>query len=196
MLDSYAAAWQQAVQLERELASSCQLGSICAPLEIPLSTGEAAIGNFSGLTYERYLTADVRYIPPRDFVFGPPHFVAGYLFGSTIRDIRGRRKARKLSAPQWRCFPSHRTVVTTHRIWCELMDDYGPRWLQFDFAAIATAHLDEWTLVLNFHTAAPLRLTGAWAPWIAVAVAYFRYGPYNARNVPGISTLLSSCMRS
>jgi len=81
-------------------------------------------------------------------------------------------------------------VVTTRRLWCELVTGTGPRWLHFNYNTIADTGrpiLTEYALTLTFLDAEPLQLTGDFAPWCAATVAHYTYGPDAARFVPTLS---------
>jgi hypothetical protein len=64
------------------------------------------------------------------------------------------------------------TAVTNHSLWCHVYD----HWVYFDHAAITGYDLTHHTLILTFTSTVPLKIAGNWAPWIAVAIAHFRYG--------------------
>ena len=79
------------------------------------------------------------------------------------------------------------TVVTTQRLWCHLTNG---KQLNFNYEEIVGFALQDWSLVLRFRSATPLRLSGIWGPWIAVAVAYHTYGREQARSLPGMASIL------
>jgi hypothetical protein len=152
---------------------------------------EWALGVFTNtrathLDYARYGGADVvTYATGPAVVFGSPHFLAGYALGTVVQQARLRRKARRLAAPQWRYYPMVRTVVTNHRLWCQVDGE----WLRFDFDTITGFELTNTTLTMSFVQASPLRITGPWALWIGVAVAHLRYGPNVAARLPVLAAL-------
>jgi hypothetical protein len=155
------------------------------PGEYPVAVLSARTGN--GLNFERCLGASVTYSAPGGFAVGSPQFVAGFAVGTVLQRTYARHKAYKFSMPQWRPFPLCCTVVTTRRLWCEVTEGAGANWLNFDYDAVASLDLNDHALAIGFHPdtqAAPLRLTGAWAPWCAVVVAYHRFGPAAANVLP------------
>jgi hypothetical protein len=102
------------------------------------------------------------------------------------RNAHARRQAKAMAAPQWRVSDLAGVVVTTQRLWCDLA--IGKR-LNFNYEEITGFQLDRWSLMLRFRSATPLRVTGAWAPWIAVAVAYHAFGRDQARRLSGMAAL-------
>jgi hypothetical protein len=139
------------------------------------------------LDYARYCADDVvTYSTGPAVVFGSPHFLAGYALGTVVQRARLQRKARRLAAPQWRYYgPPTCTVVTNHRLWCQI----DGQWVNFDHDTITGYDLTNTTLTTSFVQASPLRISGPWAPWIAVAVAHLRYGPTVAARIPALAAL-------
>jgi len=137
------------------------------------------------LRYYRYSPAEVVYRTGPAVVVGTPHFLAGYALGSLVQGARLRRKARHLAQPQWRSAPLACTAVTNQRLWCYV----NHRWVYFDHAAISGYDLRDYALTLSFTSTVPLKITGPWAPWIAVAVAHFRYGTAVAARIPVLNAL-------
>lgn len=188
--------WWAARELERDLARGLEPADGAAPPTLPdeRDSGERVLQSFPRYggrcpRYERLVGSVV--VPdqrPIQAVFGSPGFVAGAVLGATVTGIRTRRKARELSSPQWLERRVSDVVVTTHRLYC-LDDTIG--WLHFTYNVITGFGLDARTFrfVLDFHNAPSLRLTGAWAPWIAVAVAYYALGAEQARSLPDLDPL-------
>jgi len=135
--------------------------------------------------YYRYCPADVVYTPGPSVIVGTPQFLAGYALGSLINHTRLRRKARHLAQPQWRSIPLACTAVTNQRLWCHV----NHHWIYFDHDAITGHNLHHQALTLTFASTAPLKLTGPWAPWIAVATAHLRYGNATAARISELNSL-------
>jgi hypothetical protein len=137
------------------------------------------------LQYYRYCPADVVYTTGPAVVVGSPHFLAGYALGSLVNRARLRRKADRLAQPQWRSAPLACTAVTNQSLWCHV----NHHWVYFDHTAITGYDLRDHALTLSFTSTVPLKLTGTWAPWIAVAIAHFRYGTNVASRIPALNHL-------
>jgi hypothetical protein len=177
---------QAARVLHADLCAQRRLVPIAPPTGLSLEPGEWVLGVFTqALTYHRYCAAEVVYPTGPALVVGSPHFLVGYALGRLVQRARLRRKARRLFQPQWRSAPLVCTVVTNRRLWCQV----DHRWTYFDYGAIAEYELHGQALTLSFTPAVPLRITGAWAPWIAVAVAHLRYGSATAARIPALNTL-------
>lgn len=144
---------------------------------------------FPNLAYARYRPADLVVVDGGPtVVMGSAPFVAGFAIGTLARHaVRGRR-ARRAAVPQWRFDPVTWVVVTTHRLWC-LVD--GQTWVWFNYSSVAALDLTDEGVVLTFQQANPLRLSGAWAPWIAVAVANYTFGRDTAARMPCLAALAS-----
>ena len=137
------------------------------------------------LTYHRFCAADIVYGTGPAMIVGSPHFLTGYALGTLVQHARLRRRARQLAQPQWRSAPLDCTVVTNRRIWCNV----NRQWAHFDYDVITGYQLRDHALTLSFTRAIPLMITGAWAPWIAVAVAHIRYGSAIAAQLPALNIL-------
>lgn len=154
--------------------------------------GEQAVGVFGpavGLPvgYARFSGADVIVGGGGpNMLFGTPHFLAGYAVGSIVKRGRARKRARRLAQPQWRVRPTTGTVVTTRRLWCETERE----WKWFNYDTIVDLQLDGDALVIRFVNDVPsVRLTGAWAPWIAVAIAHLAFGSPAAAQMPWLTRM-------
>lgn len=149
--------------------------------------GEYAVGVFPNLAYARYRPADLVVVGGGPaVVIGSVPFVAGFAMGTLAqRAVRGRR-ARRAALPQWRYDAVTWVVVTTHRLWC-LVD--GQTWVWFDYSSVTALDLTNEGLVLTFQQAYPLRLSGDWAAWIAVAVAHYTFGRDTAARMPCLAAL-------
>lgn len=185
-------AWQKACRAHVALSA----GRILQPVQhLPAdgllqAPGEYAIGVLPNLTYARYRPADLEVIEGGpSVVIGSAPFVAGFAIGTLAQcAVRGRR-ARRAAVPQWRYDPVTSVVVTTHRLWC-LVD--GQTWVPFDYSTVTALDLTADGVVLTFQQAFPLRLSGAWAAWIAVAVAHYTFGRDTAARMPCLAALASA----
>jgi hypothetical protein len=135
--------------------------------------------------YFRYCPAEVVYSTGPAMVIGTPHFLTGYALGSLVNGARLRRRARHLAQPQWRTMHLACTAVTNQRLWCHV----NHHWVYFDHDAVTGYDLQGHALNLSFTSTVPLKITGPWAPWIAVAVAHLRYGTAVAARIPALSAL-------
>lgn len=180
--------WQAACTLHSALSAGSPPPPVHSPLvDLPREPEEYVVGVFSGLTYARFTAADVlvgRGGPT--VVFGTPHFLAGYAAGSLAMRGRARRKARRMAQPQWRQRSMLRTVVTTHRLWCEIP---GDEWKRFNYDTTVDVRLEDNALVMSFSDAPAVRIGGAWAPWLAVAAAHLTFGPTAAARLPWLARL-------
>lgn len=180
--------WQAACMLHSALSAGSPPAPVRSPLvDLPRTPEEYVVGVFSGLSYARFTSADVvvgRAGPT--VVFGTPHFLAGYAAGSLAMRGRARRKARRMTQPQWRSRPMLRTVATTHRLWCEIP---GDEWKHFNYDTTVDVRLEDDALVMSFVDAPAVRIGGAWAPWLAVAAAHLIYGPAASARLPWLDGL-------
>ena len=176
---------QAARVLHADLCAQLPLVPIAPPAGLSLEPGEWVLGVFThALTYHRYCAAEVVYGTGPAVVVGSPHFLVGYALGTLVQRARLRRKANQLAQPQWRSAPLVCTVVTNRRLWCHV----DSQWAYFDYDAITGYEFQDHALTVSFTQAIPLRITGAWAPWIAVAVAHLRYGSAIAARIPTLNT--------
>jgi hypothetical protein len=174
--------------LHADLCAHRSLVSVAPPADLPVEPGEWTLGVIPytrSLQYYRYCPAEVVYTTGPAVVVGSPHFLVGYALGSLVNRARLRRKADRLAQPQWRSAPLGCAVVTNQSLWCHV----NYRWVYFDHAAITGYDLRDHALTLSFTSAVPLKLTGSWAPWIAVAIAHFRYGTNVAARIPALINL-------
>lgn len=186
-------AWSRAVSMHAYLSRNGLLRPVDLPFDAPPALlpeeGECAVGVFAGgMTYARYYATDVYYSGggPR-FVMGSRAFVAGAVVGSLVMGAVRRRQARRIAEPQWRPSSLRRIVITTRRLWCEVIWRGSLRWLNFDFDAIAQLNLRGRTLTLSFMNSDPLQLGGEWIPWCAAVIAHCRYGTAAGSAVPELT---------
>ncbi|WP_158886144.1 hypothetical protein [Amycolatopsis anabasis] len=192
-------AWRDAVDLERKFSVGTQREPIPPPpaLQNRRERGEYTVAEFSRLRgeylrYERFESRAVQVTPGGPaFAAGSPEFVGGFLIGTAMRRIHRRRKARAMAAPQWYEYRIDSVVVTTHRLWCLTGGD-GPNF-NYDLITNLTLLPRIPALTLSFlpghGPVRDLRISGEWAPWIAVAVAYYTYGTDQARQLPTLAPL-------
>jgi len=186
-------AWWDAVRVHASLSSGGVLHALPMPIPGPVvEQGEYAVGVFASsggapMKYARYYAMDVKWVSTGpQMVVGSPQFVTGYLLGSIVMHGRARRQARRLSAPQWRPCRLSQTIVTTRRLWCEVVTSSGFEWLNFNYDTIVNLNLTGNALVLTFLQSEPLCLSGAWAPWCAAVISHFRFGQNASLVVPAL----------
>jgi hypothetical protein len=97
-----------------------------------------------------------------------------------------RKRAQRAAAPQWHHSYLTCVVVTTRRIWCEIAEQTGPRWLSFNYDTITALNLTGASLTFGFLQSEPLLLTGDWIPWCAAVIAHYRYGNAAGAVVPAL----------
>jgi hypothetical protein len=175
--------------MHAHLAANGRIVPLSLPMDIrpavPCERNEQVAGIFgSGITFERYYATDVRYNGGGPmYVTGSQQFVTGYLLAELALGGHRRRRAHREAAPQWRPTRLLRVVVTTRRLWCQVV---GPtlRWMNFNYDTITglTLTASDDALTFSFLNSEPLRLAGEWVPWCAAVIAHYRYGP-NARAV-------------
>jgi hypothetical protein len=111
---------------------------------------------------------------------------AGYAL--TALDNHSRRHAAlAASIPQWQEFTTATVLVTSERIMCEV---HG-RWLSFFPHQAVAIYPDpaDWSIVLDFGTTEPLRLSGLSGPTIAVAIVWIVHGQAALAEHPGLEPL-------
>ncbi|ATY17070.1 hypothetical protein CU254_41535 (plasmid) [Amycolatopsis sp. AA4] len=190
------AGWTAAAELDRDFAAGIRREAIVPPPTMPRdrAPGERVLAEFSRARraaprYERFHGRDVEYVPGGlSVVAGSPELVGAFVVGAAAMRMRGRRKARAMSAAQWHEYDLATVVVTTHRLWCQSEGD----WKNFNYDQVTRLGLDASApppaLTLKFRAANQLRLSGEWAAWIAVAVAYGVHG-LGACTLPTLAPL-------
>jgi hypothetical protein len=185
-----ASPWTEAVSTHAHLTAGGRIRPIAPPFPFLVpAAGEQALAVFDlGITYARYCTAQV--MPTGGgptMIMGSAPFLAGIVATGTLLQARARRRAREYCAAQWRPATLLRTVVTTRRLWCELNEAGGPRWLHFNFETITLLNLTGNALTMSFADSDPLALAGDWAPWCAAVIAHNRFGRGAAAAVPTLN---------
>ena len=173
--------------LHADLCAHRPLIPVAPPADLPVEPGEWTLGVIPytrSLRYFRYSSAEVVYQTGPAVVVGSPHFLAGYTLGSLINRTRLRRQTRHLAQPQWRAAHLAGTAVTNQRLWCHV----NHHWVYFDHTAITGYDLRDHALTLSFTSTVPLKITGTWASWIAVAIAHLHYGTNVAARIPALNT--------
>lgn len=165
----------QARSVAESLAAGIPLGHIELPCALPMSPGEYPVGWFTGaeLSYHRFIATQVAVLARTHIAIGRPAFVAGAALGAVARRHLDQRQADRTANPQWRTWQLRNAAVTTHRIWCHVIDGGAPRWLNFDFDVCTAVHAAGWGARWTFTDAAPLALSGLAAPWCAAVAAYY-----------------------
>jgi hypothetical protein len=179
---------QAARVLHADLCAHRSLVPVAPPADLPVQPDEWTLGvtpYTRSLQYYRYCPAEIVYQTGPAVVVGSPHFLAGYALGSLLSRAQLRRQARRFAQPGWRAAHLAGTAVTNRRLWCHV----NHRWVFFDHAAITGYDLREHALTLSFASTVPLKITCAWAPWIAVAIAHLRYGTTVAARIPAMNVL-------
>jgi hypothetical protein len=152
--------------LHADLCAHRSLVPVAPPADLPVESGEWTLGviPFSRtLQYHRYCPAEAVYQTGPAVVVGSPRFLADY---ALVNRVRFRRNARHIAQPQWRSIHLACTAVTNQRLWCHV----NHHWVYFDHDAITGYDLQGHALTLSFTSTVPLKITGPWAPWIAVAI--------------------------
>ncbi|NBH10963.1 hypothetical protein [Amycolatopsis sp. SID8362] len=138
------------------------------------------------MRYARFSQADIFWHESPGVVVGSPQFVTGYLIGSMARRAYKNQQARRLSQPRWWPTELLRVVVTSRRLWCQIGESGGVRWLNFNYDTVTRLDLTTDGLILSFLASDPLRLSGSWAPWCAAVIAHLRFGRDAAAVVPAL----------
>jgi hypothetical protein len=178
----------------RQLSAALTGGMHLRPVALPAGVwdrlgadpGEYPVGYLSSrLQFARQYATKVHYIGGGPTVLvGSPQFVTGAVVGSILRQAVQSSRARRAAAPQWHPTPLIQAVLTTRRLWCQVLDPDGPRWVHLGFDGIVSLDLRRRELVVWFSDAEPLRLAGEDAPWCAAVIAHFRFGPAAVRVLP------------
>ncbi|MEU0529164.1 hypothetical protein [Amycolatopsis tolypomycina] len=186
---SRTAAWAQAVSAHQHLLQpGNRLRRVTPPPTVIVEAGEDVVGVIpDGLTFARHGRAQVMASGATTVLVGPPSAAAGFLVSEfALRGYR-RRQAQRAAAPRWWPALLRHTVITSRRLWCEIITDTGSRWLHFAYDTIVdTGHpiLAGDVLTLTFLDAEPLQIRGDLAPWCAAVIAHFRFGQDAPRHVP------------
>jgi len=145
------------------------------------------------MSYARYYAGPAAQIAAGGaIVVGSPHFLIGYLLGCLVVRARARRRLRRAITTRWQEASLIRTVVTTRRLWCEIAEANGPRWLNFNYDTITGLDLNGNQLTMTFLRSEPLSLSGQWAPWCAAVIAHYRYGRSAATVLPTLHAAATS----
>lgn len=178
--------WQEAVALARSLAAGHAPG-IAKVWGVILRDSERIMADVPA-EYSRYYRTDGTYTHVSGFYYGGASFMAlGYGL-MALGNASRRRAAIAAARAQWREFQRVQVLVTTDRLLCQMADG---QWLSFYYRA-ATAVYPEpanWSLVMDFANAAPLRLGGTGSPLAAVAAVWAVHGPEGVKAHPGLARL-------
>ena len=135
-------AWLRAVSMHAHLAANGRIAPLSLPMDIApavvVERNENVVGIFDGgMTFERYYATEVRYNSGGPtYVTGSQQFVTGYLLAELALGGHRHRRARREAAPQWRPTPLLRVVVTTRRLWCQVVGSTCLRWMHFNYDTI------------------------------------------------------------
>lgn len=187
-------AWTRAVATYAHLRNHGRLTAVEVPIPGLLpAPGEYAVAMITGgMTFERYLPgqlSDAR--SGSALVMGSPRFVAGFALTTALLRAGHRHRAQRQAVPQWWPTPVRRVVVTTKRLWCEIITSTGPTWFNFNYDAITGLQLEGAALTVSFLQSEPLRLTGAWTAWCAAVIAHLRFGAHAPAVVPSLHAAAS-----
>ncbi|WP_077007157.1 hypothetical protein [Saccharothrix sp. ALI-22-I] len=171
---------QAAVDLHRQLLAGSSMQATPRPLpqgDLLPEPGEVALGVFGPGEIDRFArwnSATVVYPQRAGVAFGDPSFVAGWTLGTLVFNALDRKRALHQAAPQSRHARLGTTVLTSRRLWCQVVRDDGRIALRrFNYDTIIGLESGEDDLVLRFQQSEPLLLAGPWALWCAVVIAHF-----------------------
>lgn len=177
--------WEGAAKLLRYLADGNPLKPLSGTLH-GREPGELLFAD-TPLEYARFYATEVQYNPTTTIGIGSIPFMLATLAGSAISNSIAHNRAMARAAPQWRESHITRIVLTGHRF----LANVRGQWLSFYHYAIAEflPSAENYSLVLNYHDAEPLRLRGPAAPWVSVALGTFLYPVETLFHVPGLTSL-------
>lgn len=164
--------WAAACRLRRDLLNNGRMP--CQdPGSVRLMPGELLHADVF-LQHDFWYGMDVSYRHSVFAVGGPVLFTAG-LVASAIGNGMKRRQAERMAASQWRPYGVNPTLLTDRRV----LTFSSNRWFSWPHSDIMEMQpeLSENSLIMLCQGLDPLRLSGAWAPWFCVVLAYRLYGP-------------------
>lgn len=137
--------------------------------------------------YRRFYGQDVTYGQGGFLAVGPPLFTIGMLAHSAAVNRSARKDAEALAAAQWRELQYSPVLVTDRR----LVIHANGRWLSFYYGAVTAVYpeVDQFTLVVDFEGAEPLRLEGPDVPTAAVLLLHFAQGQHAVEAHPRLANL-------
>jgi hypothetical protein len=156
--------------------------------------GEYPVGLFrGGMSFARFYATEVSFCSGGPAVLvGSQQFIAGAMLGALARHAIRRGQARRAAQAQWRPTPLLQVVVTTRRLWCQVVESERARWVHLAYDHITRLTIDDGgALVMQFVDAEPLRLAGEDAAWCAAVIAHCRYGHDAIRVLPQLHTTLT-----
>ncbi|MEU7835072.1 MULTISPECIES: hypothetical protein [unclassified Nonomuraea] len=171
--DSAAAqGWHDSCVLRASVLAGSPLPTFSAG-NVRLNAYEVVHGD-TQLMHETWCGMDVTYEQNR-MVFGHPAVMAaGFaanLVGNSIRRARAERQARE----QWRPLGWAQTLVTNQRV-LAFMGNQWRGW-PLDWVMELWPAPSGYAFTVLLQGEDPLRLSGPWAPWHCVVLAYLLYGP-------------------
>lgn len=181
----YQAGYGRAAQMCRVLSAGGQPAALQSHT-VMTAQGERILWQMQA-EYRRFYGQDVTYGQGGVFAIGPPLFTIGMLAGSAVANRGARKNAEALAAAQWREFQYSPVLVTDRR----LVIHANGQWLSFYYGALTAVYpeADQFTLVLDFEGAEPLRLEGPDVPTAALLVIYCTQGPHAVATHPSLGNL-------
>lgn len=157
--------WRYAVECGRQIRAGAPQPSRMVH-GLVMGQGEQPIVE-GPIFYQRLWAGDGTYNRTSTFAFGNPTFVLGALAAGALVNNSRKRAAERNAAMMWREDQQSPFLVTNHRLLCHTV---AKGWLSFYFNAVTEFHpdLNNWSLVLAFNGAEPLRLSGPAAPALAL----------------------------
>ncbi|MFI6482446.1 hypothetical protein ACIBH1_31250 [Nonomuraea sp. NPDC050663] len=176
--------WHSACALRQGLLSGYPVPQLPPP-PVRLFPGEVAFAH-ANLRHEVWYGMDVEYQTSTMAFGGPLMFTTGLLV-SAAGNARRKRQAQAMAAAQWRYHGHNSTLLTNHRV----LTFSGNRWVTWALDQVMEVWPSprEFTYVLVFNDADPLRLTGPAAPWFMVVTAHLTFGPRFLAEHPEFRTM-------
>jgi hypothetical protein len=198
---STSTAWRRALAVHAHLARGGYVPPVSLPAHVragvqldaqddtPICVIPIMSGGSGGLTYARLCPAASGYRRGPVVVVGSPKFVAGAILGATALNMLGPRQDKL----RWSSAELLTVVITTRRMWCEVVGGRIRQWVRIGYDGIASMQIVNDALQLYFNDGAePLRMAGNDALWCAAVIAHYRYGQDAARMLPDLRTTLAS----
>lgn len=169
---AFAQGWHDASRLRSDVLGGHPLPEFAAG-NMRLYPDEVLHGN-APLTHEVWCAMDVTY-QRTGLSVGPPVAMAVGLAASLIGNSIRRSRAEQKAMHQWRWLGWAPTLVTN----CRILAHLDSRWYSWSLDSV----MELWpspgshSFVILLDGENPLRVSGPWAPWHCVVLAYLLYGP-------------------